>query len=831
MTKRAPTRQHRNARGVPATITDSLSATAEPLPGPLPVERLYRAADLSALPFATTEDLAPLPGMPGQERAREAIGLGAAIGAQGFNIFAIGRSGARIGGSVRALLEESAKSRPPPPDWVYVNCFAASHRPHALSLPAGRGPALQAALAGMIEELRAALPAMFEGEDYQRRRSAIETSLHGQAEEAFSALAEKASAEGMAIVRTPMGFAVAPAKDGKVVPPEEFSTWPEAQQKEARGHIERIEKELEQTLRAIPRFEKQRREAIRELDRETAKFVIDEAVSEAAAPFADLPEVTAHLEAVRADLVENVHFFVGEQGEGAEALPPGLRAGSPLDRYAVNVLVTRNGAPAGAPVVEELHPTLANLVGRIEHLPVQGALVTNFRMIRAGALHRANGGTIVIDVRALLTEPFSWEALKRTLTRGEIVIEDPARFMGLAQTVSLEPDPIPFDAKVVLVGERMLYYLLAAYDPDLARHFKIVADFDDEALRSPESEAMLARLIATLAKEAGARPLARDAVARAIEHAARLAGDSERLTLLVEDLRDLVIEAGHWAGAAGRAVTGREDLEHAIAEQRRRLERPVLLTRDSILRGVALIDTAGERVGQVNGLSVLDLGGLAFGRPTRITARVRPGGGRILDIEREVELGGPIHSKGVMILSGFLAGRYAQEGGMSLQASLVFEQSYGGVEGDSASAAELLTLLSALSGLPMRQDLAITGSVNQHGDIQPIGGVNEKIEGFFEICAARGLTGTQGVIIPASNVQHLMLRAEVVEACAAGRFAVYAVGGIDEAARLLMGREPGARGADGRFPYGSINGRVEATLAHFAAVQRGKARKGVEEEE
>ncbi|WP_240790173.1 Lon protease family protein [Roseomonas sp. HF4] len=814
----------------PAAMVAAGGAGPAP-PGPLPPARLHRAADLSALPFATTADLDPLPGLPGQDRVREAIGLGTSIGARGFNIFAIGQSGARIGDAVRSLLAVTARAGPAPPDWVYVNNFAAPHRPRALSVPSGRGPALEAALAEMIDELRAALPAMFEGEDYQRRRSAIDSSLHGEAEAAFSALAEKAAAEGVAIIRTPMGFAVAPLKDGKVVPPEDFASWPEDRQDEMRGHVERIEKELEQTLRAIPRFEKKRRDDVRALDRETAKFVIDQAVDDAAKPFGDLPEVLAHLEAVRADLVENVQLFLEQPGQDGPGPPPGLRAGSPLDRYAVNVLVTRNGAADGAPVVEELHPTLANLLGRIEHLPVQGALVTNFRMIRAGALHRANGGTIVIDARALLTEPFSWEALKRALVQGRIAIEDLARFVGIAQTVSLEPDPIPLDAKVVLVGERFLYYLLAAFDPDLARHFKVVADFDDEAPRTPDGEAMLARIVATIAQAEGARPLDRAAVAGAVEHAARLAGDQDRLTLLVEDLRDLVVEAGHWAGAAGRGTATRADLDRAIEEQRRRLERPQLLTKEAILRGIALIDTTGARVGQVNGLSVVGLGNLAFGRPMRITARVRPGSGQILDIEREVELGGPIHSKGVMILSGFLAGRYAAGRALSLQASLVFEQSYGEVEGDSASAAELLALLSAIGDVPLRQDLAITGSVNQHGDIQPIGGVNEKIEGFFEICAARGLTGTQGVIVPASNVQHLMLRAEVVEACAAGRFAVHAVAGIDEAAALLAGREAGARGVDGKYPYGSVNGRVEATLARFAALRRRRLGRAAEEEE
>ncbi len=799
-------------------------ATSEaeaPPPAPLPPDRLYRHADLSRLTFETTAELEPLPGPPGQERAREAIGLGASIAASGFNIFAIGQSGARISESIRALLAESARQRPPPPDWVYVNNFATPHRPLALSLPTGRGPALRAAVGHLIDDLRAAIPAMFEGEDYQRRRGAIEASFHGEAERAFAALAAKAAAKGVAILRTPTGFAVAPAKDGKVVPPEEFATWPQEHQREVQEVIELTERDLEQTLRSIPRIEKGRRDAVRALDRETAKFVIDQSIEEAAAQFTDLPKVLEHLEAIRADLIETVQLFLDPQAQAAEGLASGLRAGSPFDRYDVNLLVTQpDGGAAGAPVVEELHPTLSNLVGRVEHLAVQGALVTNFRMIKAGSLHRANGGTIVIDARALLTEPFSWAALKRALLQDRITIEDAARFAGLTTTVSLEPDPIPLDAKVVLVGERMIYYLLASADPDLHRHFKVLADFDDTTGRSPESEAMLARVIATMVRQEGLKPLDRKAVARAVEHAARLAEDSAKLTLLGERLRDLVVEAGHWADQSGCPFISREDLDRAIEEQQRRAARPQELTREAILRDIALIDTAGRRVGQINGLSVYGVGSHAFGRPTRITARVRPGAGRILDIEREVELGGPLHSKGVLILSGFLAGRYALDAPMSLHASLVFEQSYGGVEGDSASTAELLALLSALSGLELRQDLAVTGSVNQHGDVQAIGGVNEKIEGFFEICRERGLTGTQGVVIPEANVQHLMLRAEVVEACAAGRFAIHAVRTVDQAVALLTGRPAGARGPDGTYPATSVNGLAEATLKRFAEARR-----------
>lgn len=804
--------------------SEANDGTAAPPPGrvaeALPVARLYSHADLSLLEFATTAELPPLRGLEAQGRADAAIRLGTGIAARGFNIFAIGPGGAGIADAIRPLLDEAARRRPAPSDWVYVNNFAAPHQPLAMALPPGRAPALDAAAAAMIDDLRAALPAMFEGEEFQRRRGAVEAGFHGEAEHAFESLGEKATALGVAIVRTPMGFAVAPLQDGKVVPPEEFNGWPPERQDKVRGVVAQIEKELESTLREVPRIEKKRRDAVRALQRETAMVVIDQAVAEASAPFADTPQVVAHFAAMRADLLENFALFLDGDEARPEPLLTALRMGSPFDRYDVNVLVTRPEGLEGAPVVVEVHPTLSNLLGRIEHLPVQGALVTNFRMVRAGSLHRANGGTLLIDARALLTEPFSWAALKRALAQGRIVIEDVAHFVGMTATVSLEPEPIPLDCKVVLVGDRMTYHLLAALDPDLERHFKVLADFDDAIPRSPETEAMLARLIGTLAGQEALPPLDRGAVGRVVERAARLAEDSAKLTLLHEALRDLVVEGAHLAKLGGRDVVTRVDIEGAIAAQRLRGARLRELAQESIRRGIALIETSGSRVGQVNGLSVLVLGSQSFGRPSRITARVRPGSGRIIDIEREVELGGPIHSKGVLILAGFLAGRYALDAPIALHASLVFEQSYGGVEGDSASAAELVALLSALAELPVRQDLAITGSVNQHGDIQPIGGVNDKIEGFFEVCAARGLTGAQGVLIPDSNVQHLMLDGGVVAACGAGRFAVHAVRSIDEAAALLLVREAGARGPDGRFPEGSINALVERRLVAFAEQRR-----------
>ena len=799
-----------------------------PLPRPLPAEQLYRAADLSALPFATTADLAPLPGLAGQPRAHEAIRFGTTMAHDGFNIFAIGAGGARPQQAIRGLLEDAARGLPEPHDWAYVYNFTDPQRPVALRLPPGRAPSLQHTVHDLIDDLRSILPSVFEGDDYQKRRAALLQSIQAKSEANFTALTQKATAAGIAILRTPMGFAMAPMRDGKVVPPADFNAWPAADQQAARTAIEGLEHDLEETLRAAPRVEKEQRDAVRALDREVASFAIAQPFEEAEAAVADLPRVLAFLAAVRADVLDTLPLFASPEIAAQAGAPPreadraaGPRLAGPFERYDVNVLVTQAGSTAGAPVIEELHPTLGNLVGRIEYQQTQGALVTNFRLIRAGALHRANGGTLLIDARGLLTEQFSWPALKRALAQRRITIEDVARFVGITTTVSLEPDPIPLVVKVVLYGERQLYWMLEALDPELSRHFKVLADFDDELDRTPDGEALMARLVATMAARAGLRPLDRDAVARVIEHAARLADDAHKLTLLVERLADTLAEADHHAGAADRPAITRADIDTAIRQQIHRAARIRERSQEAILRDIALIDTGndmatgGTKVGQINGLSVMSLGGFAFGRPTRITCRVRPGAGRIVDIEREVKLGGPLHSKGVLILGGLLGSRYAPDGPMSLAASLVFEQSYGGVDGDSASSAEFYVLVSALAELPLRQELAVTGSVNQHGEVQAIGGVNEKIEGFFDICAARGLTGSQGVMIPASNVQHLMLRDDIVQACRAGRFAIWPIRTVDEGIALLTGHAAGTRGPDGAYPPGSVNAAVEARLARF----------------
>lgn len=797
---------------------DAAVTIAETAIQPLAAEQLYRPADLSGLTFSTTAELQPIDGLVGQARAVEAIRFGTQVTRTGFNLFVIGPNGARLQDAVKAMLATEMVGKPGPSDWVYVNNFVDPDKPIAIELPAGRARNFHDAMHKLIDDLKSALPAVFQGEDYQRRQAAIDDSFQKRQGEAFSALRDKAAEKDIALLRSPLGFALAPVKDGKVVPPEEFSAWPEPKRHEVQDVIEAIEKELQHIVRQIPRWETQRRDEARQLGRDTAKYAVDQLIEDTKDAFKDIPRVVQHIETIRADLIENFAMFVlkGED-DGSEARE--IRTGGPFDRYEVNVLVTQDGDKR-APIIEELHPALGNLIGRIEYVALHGALLTNFRLIKAGAIHRANGGYLLLDAKSVLQDPFSWSALKRTLRRGEIAIEDIGRFLGFTSTVSLEPDPIPLMLKVILFGDRLLYFLLAALDPELAEHFKVLADFEDDLQRTPENEAIFARLLATLAQHEGLHALDRDAVALVLEHAARSAEHSNKLSLVVEQLREILIEADYCAREARRSVISRADVDRGLSARIRRSARLRDRTQEAIIEKVALIDSAGTRVGQINGLSVMELGGFSFGRPTRITCQVRPGSGKVVDIEREVELGGPLHSKGVLILSGFLAGRYALDTPMSLLASLVFEQSYGGIEGDSASSAELYALLSALADVPLRQDLAVTGSVNQHGEIQAIGGVNEKIEGFFDICEKRGLTGTQGVLIPQANVQHLMLRKDVTDACAAGRFAVYPITTFDEGIALLTGLSAGARDADGTYPLRSVNRLVEDRLRAFASIRR-----------
>jgi predicted ATP-dependent protease len=776
----------------------------------------------AGLAFETTSELEDLELPIGQARATEALSLAIALRRDGYNAYVMGPPGAGKHALVMRQLERAAIETETPSDWCYLNDFRDPRRPRALELPAGRAPELRRDMDKLVEELRVAIPAAFESADYRTRVQLFEKEMEESRERAIEEVRKEAAAKGVALLRTPLGMGFAPLKDGEVIDPEHFRELPPEVQERFQRDIAELQARLQETIRAVPELQRRNRERVKQLNREVALSAAGTLLEELRRRYADLPEVLAHLDAVQADVVENVHEFLAgseEDGDAATQIRKLLSHIPALRRYGVNVMV-EHAARNGAPLVYEDLPTLANLVGRVEHHAHFGALVTDFTLVRPGALHRANGGYLVLDARKLLVQPFAWEELKRALRAREIRIETPERLLGFAGTSTLEPRPIPLDLKVVLVGDRLVWHLLSMLDPEFGQLFKVEADFEDVVPRSPGAEAEFARLVATIARREGLRALDRGAVERVLHEAARRAEDSTRVSTDLDAVSDLLREADHHAGQEGRAVVSASDVRAAVSAQERRAGRVRERMQEELLRGTLVVETRGARVGQVNGLSVISLGRQAFGRPSRISARVRLGRGEVVDIEREVELGGPIHSKGVLILAGYLGGRYCRDRPLTLAATVVFEQSYSGVEGDSASSAELYALLSAIAEVPVRQSLAVTGSVDQLGRVQAVGGVSHKVEGFFDLCRARGLTGEEGVLVPAANIPHLVLRDDVVAAVAEGLFRIYPVETVDEGIELLTGLPPGAPDAQGRFPEGSFDARVAARLEALAARAR-----------
>ena len=785
--------------------------------GPLLPQRLYRICECDQFDFETTDDQEP----PGQERALEAIRFGAAMPHPDYHLYLLGGHGTGRHRTAMAIFEERAHERPTPSDWVYVHNFVTPHQPRALALPAGRGPAFAAEMREFIEDLSQTIPAAFEQEENRGRIQAIDEKYQKQQEKAFHELDAEAKRRGFALMRTQQGIVFAPYVKGEV-DPKAYENVSEEEKHRLQEALSELQSQLKEILQNFPRLERGRRQEQMALHREIVAEALREPLAGVRAVVTDVPEALRHLEKVRKDIKAHFYQLLSEsQASGQEGGPRSEPLGtvSGLRRYEVNVLVSHK-PESGAPVIHEDNPTFANLLGRAEHIAQMGTLVTDFSLIKPGALHRANGGFLVLDAEKLFTQPFAWEALKRNLKAGHVDIENPAQTAGLISTVSLRPQPIPLSVRIAIVGPPHIFHLAQQLDPDFAAMFKVAADFAGTMNRSLESDKLYARLVATMVREAKLRPFDIEGVARLIEASSRRAADSQKLALDLQHLYDLVREADFFAREEKASLVSRRHVQTAITASIRRADRMREASHEQITRDIMLVATEGSAVGQANGLSVLQMGTFAFGKPTRITCNVRPGGGRIIDIEREVKLGGPLHSKGVLILQGFLAGHFLLDGKLSLSASLVFEQSYGGVDGDSASSTELYTLLSALAGLPLRQDLAVTGSVNQKGEVQAIGGVNEKIEGFFDICAARGLTGSQGVLIPKSNVVHLMLRDDVVAAAANARFHVYPIASIAEGIELLTGVPAGSRGDDGRYPADSVFGRAEATLQRFAKVGR-----------
>ncbi len=678
---------------------------------PLSPEQLCWRCGVEALEFQTTNELEDLEEVLGQSRALEAVKFGIGIRHEGYNLFVLGPPGVGKQTIVRRLLESQADGEPVPPDWCYVENFARSGEPNLLELPAGRGLKLQQDMKSLVEDLQTAIQAAIEAEEHQSRVEQIEQEARRQHDEAFAKVAESAKSQGIQLIRTPGGFALAPLKGDEVVSPEEFEKMPEEERRRIESVVETLQEELQQIVEQVPRWRKEARGKIKQLNREATGLAVSLSLRQLKEKYKDLPQVLAYLDEVEKDVEEHADEF-------RPAEEPTMMFGMKVSedriftRYQVNVVVD-NTATVGRPVVYEDHPNYQNLLGRVEHMTHMGTLVTDFTLIRPGALHRANGGYLILEARRLLQQPYAWEGLKRALFAGHIKIESLAEALSLVSTVSLEPQPIPMNVKVILLGDRLLYYMMYEYDPDFAELFKVSADFNDHLDRTPETCRLYARMIATLLRREQLRPFDASAVARVIEHGARMADDSEKVTTHIRAVADLLCEADYWASKKQVDVVNAAHVSDAIDHQIHRADRVREQIQEQIQRDILLVDTSGERIGQVNGLSVYELGSFRFGRPTRITATTRLGRGEVIDIEREVELGGAIHSKGVLILSSFLAARYAKNQPLSLNASLVFEQSYGPVEGDSASVAELCALLSSLAEAPVRQSLAVTGSVNR----------------------------------------------------------------------------------------------------------------------
>ncbi len=778
---------------------------------------LRKACTALSLQFEQSDELPDTKTLLGQQRAIDAIRFGVEMEHDGYNVFVLGRTGSHRHGLVNELVGQHAATKQPPKDWCYVNNFADPERPQALSFGAGCGARFRDAMHKLIEEMRLAIPAAFEGDDYRSQLRAAEEKAEEEVAEQWQSLEDLAAQQSIAVLQTPTGYVLAPVVDGKALDDKEFAKLPGEKQKEIEEAIQKLTDELQARIEMMPKLRKKHRERVKALDKEVMENAVSTLLAELKAQYEDQPRVAAYLDDVERDIIENAQTF--RQTE-KPALPfLSTNHVEALRRYEVNLVVDNDGGTK-APVFYEPNPNYPNIIGRVEHRAEMGALITDFRMIRSGALLQANGGYLILDIHRLLSRPFVWEALKQALLAKRVRIESPGEAYGFVSTTTLKPDPIPLDIKIVLIGERWIYYLLCVYDKEFNGLFKVAADFDDDVKRDPETVENYARLIAQHAKALRLSPLSRAAVQRVIEQRARQADDGEKLSMDMRSLDDLLLQSDYWARQRESNVIDVADVTRAADQHRRRFDRMQSRIIDAIKRNTLLIDTAGTCVGQVNGLSIIDLGEFRYGHPVRITATTRIGTGNVVDIEREVELGGAIHSKGMMILSAALSSRFALDVPLSLHGSVVFEQSYGGVEGDSASVAELCALLSSLSGVALKQGISVTGSVNQLGRVQAVGGINDKIEGFFDVCKERGLDGSHGVVMPADNVKHLMLRDDVVDAVRDGLFHVYAVQHVDEALGLLTGVEAGSRGPDGRFPEGSVNAKVENQLIRYAKLRR-----------
>ncbi len=786
---------------MPESITEQLRLKPEALARPFTVEQFS---------FASTAELEPFRGVLGQERAVEALQFGVAMPRPGYNVYVMGEPGTGRFSFVQRYLKAEGKRQTTPADWVYVNNFDEPREPRAVELPAGEACHLLSDISLLTDNLLATFPAVFETPTYQQKKSAIDRVFNQRYDKALDVIERLALEKEVALYRDSANIAFTPMREGKALDEAEFAQLPEADRERFHSDISALEERLNEELASLPQWKRETSNQLRQLNEETITQAIQPLLAPLAERYAEHAGVLAYLQAMQVDLLKTVIAELVDDNK------TDAQRRLYLEEQYCPSLVVGHSVQGGAPVVFESHPTYDNLFGRIEYGNDQGALYTSYRQLRPGALHRANGGYLIVEAEKLLSEPFVWEALKRALHSRQLKMESPLAELGRLATVTLTPQVLPLQLKVVIIGSRQLYYTLQDVDPDFQEMFRVLVDFDEDIPLAADSLEQFAQLLKTRTSEEGMAPLTASAVARLATYSARLAEHQGRLSARIGDLFQLVSEADFIRGLASDELTDAAHIERALRAKETRTGRVSAQILDDMLAGVILIDTEGAAVGKCNGLTVLDVGDSAFGVPARISATVYPGGSGIVDIEREVNLGQPIHSKGVMILTGYLGSRYAQEFPLEISASIALEQSYGYVDGDSASLGEVCTLISALSRTPLKQCFAITGSINQFGEVQAVGGVNEKIEGFFRLCEARGLTGEQGVIIPRSNITTLMLDERVLQAVRAGKFHVYAVCLVDEALSLLVGADAGFPDDSGAFPAGTVNAQVVARLQAIA---------------
>jgi len=790
-------------------------------------DELYHCCDPSLLPFKTTKELSVLKETIGQERALRALDFGLGIESKGFNIYILGESGTGKMTTIKTILENKAKDEPVPSDWCYVYNFKNPDEPQAVELPPGMGIVFQKDMQELINTLRQEIPKIFESKEYEKQRTKIIEEFQEKQKRHFAELEKEAREKDFALRKTATGLVIGPVKKtGETLSEEEF----EKLEPEVKKRIEEIGRQLQERLDDVIRIAREEEKKVKEklvgLERQAVLSSVGHRIEELKAKYKDHEKVTTYLDDVREDILDHLEDFK-QQEESPPVLPflKPPKTEPSFTRYAVNVFVN-NQDLKGAPVVIESNPTYYNLFGRIEHKLQYGMAMTDFTMIKAGSLQRANGGYLVTDALELLRNIFSYDALKRAIKDREIKIEDVWEQYRLISTVTLKPQAIPFNVKIILVGNPILYYLLYNLDEEYRELFKVKADFENRMDRNKENILKYAGFIHTKCVEMGLRPFDRDAVARVVEYGSRLAEHQHKLSAKFSEISDLIKEADYWAGMNNNEVVTVKDVERAIKEKRDRVNKVEQKILDSIKDGTILVDTEGAVVGQVNGLSVIDLGDYSFGMPSRITAKTYAGKAGIVNIEREAKLSGKIHEKAIFILTAYLGGKYAIRRPLTLSASLTFEQQYGYIEGDSATCAEVYALLSSISGVPLKQSIAITGSMDQHGDVQPIGGVNEKIEGFYKVCKIKGLTGEQGVIIPSRNLIHLMLSREVIDDVVNGRFHIYAIDNIEDGIEILTGIPPGELRPDGTYPEGTFNHLVLKKLDELSEAVKEKKEPG-----